>query len=131
MEWNVLLTEKCSILFEKLIYLVLFRFSRPSCLKRIMEGIFEIFCPSMPSGINCMIHVMHLVGVQYLDHPEIFHSRMPYFAEKFCNKHVLVETTWVQLIELCARHAIQATFKSLCLVDIKSAMESNSSPLLP
>ena len=37
---------------------------------------------------------MHALGVQYIDNPVSFHSRMPYYTEKVYQKCGLVETVW-------------------------------------
>ena len=37
---------------------------------------------------------MHALGVLYLDNPEIFHWRMPYYAERVHNKCGLTESVW-------------------------------------
>ena len=41
-----------------------------------------------------MIHAMHALGVLYLDNPEIFRWRMPYYAERVHNKCGLTESVW-------------------------------------
>jgi nuclease HARBI1 len=59
-----------------------------------MEGFFGMHKSKISTGIACMIHAMHALGVQYLDNPVIFHSRMPYYAERVYQKCGLVETVW-------------------------------------
>ena len=39
-------------------------------------------------------HAMHVLAVQYLDNPVIFHNRMPYYAERVYQKCGLVENVW-------------------------------------
>jgi hypothetical protein len=57
-----------------------------------MEGFFGICKSKMSTGIACMIHAMHALGVQYLDNPVISHNRMPYYTERVYQKCGLVET---------------------------------------
>ena len=58
------------------------------------EIFFGTHIARMSSSINFMIHVMHALGVLYLDNPEIFYWRMPYYAERVHNKCGLTETVW-------------------------------------
>ena len=83
-----------SLPYETLLLLVLFRLSRPRRIRKEMEGFFGMHKSKISTGITCMIHAMHTLGVQYLDNPVIFHNRMPYYAERVYQKCGLVETVW-------------------------------------
>ena len=83
---------KYTLPYETLLLLVLCRFSRPSCLQEDMESFFGICRARMSSSINFVIHTMHALGVLYLDSPEIFHCRMPYYAERVHDKCGLTES---------------------------------------
>ena len=80
--------------YETLLLLVLYRFSRPKCFWKDMESFFGIFIARMSSSTYFIIHAMHALGVLYLDNPEIFHWRMPYYAERVHNKCGLTESVW-------------------------------------
>ena len=80
-----------SLPYETLLLLVLYRLSRPRHIRKEMKGFFGIHKSKISTGIACMIHAMHALGVQYLDNPDIFHNRMPYFAERVYQKCGLVE----------------------------------------
>ena len=81
-----------SLPYETLLLLVLYRLSRPRRIRKEIEGFFGIHKSKISTGIACMIHAMHALGVQYLDNPVIFHNRMPYYAERVYQKCGLVET---------------------------------------
>jgi DDE superfamily endonuclease len=59
-----------------------------------MDLFFGICIARMSSSINFMIHGMHALGVLYLANPEIFHWRMPYYAERMHNICGLTESVW-------------------------------------
>ena len=48
----------------------------------------------MLSDTDCLIHIMHLLGVQFTDNEEKFHSRKPCSAEEIFNKCELVKSIW-------------------------------------
>ena len=83
---------KYSLPYETLLLLVLYRLSRPRRLQKDMESYFGIRIARMSSAINFMIHAMHALGVLYLDNSELFHQRMPYYAERVFSKCGLTET---------------------------------------
>ena len=76
-----------SLPYETLLLLVLYRLSRPRHIRNEMEGFFGIHKSKISTGILCMFHAMHALGVQYLDNPVIFHNRMPYYAERVYQKY--------------------------------------------
>ena len=43
--------------------LVLYRLSRPRRIRKEMEGFFRIQKSKISTGITCMIHAMHALGV--------------------------------------------------------------------
>ena len=61
-----------SLPYEALFLLVLYRLSRPRCIRKEMEGFFGMHKSKISTGIICMIHAVHTLGVQYLDNPVIF-----------------------------------------------------------
>ena len=85
---------KYTLPYEILLLLVLYRFSSPGCLRKDMESFFGICIARMSLSINFMIHAMRALGVLYLDNAEIFHRRMPYFAERVHNKCGLTKSVW-------------------------------------
>ena len=119
-----------SLSYETLLLLVLHRLSRPRHIRKEMEGFFGMHKSKISTGITCMIHAMHALGVQYLYSPVIFHSRMTYYTERVYQKCGLVETVWDTLMEHFAKHVIQACFKSSCIVVTNNAMESSFIQLL-
>jgi hypothetical protein len=66
-----------SLPYETILLLVLYRLSRSRHITKEMEGFFGIHMSKISSGITCIIHAMHALGVQYLDNSVIFHNRMP------------------------------------------------------
>ena len=52
-----------SLPYEILLLLVLYRLSRPRCIRKEMEGFFRIQKSKISTGITCMIHAMHALGV--------------------------------------------------------------------
>ena len=83
---------KYTLPYEHLLLLVLYRFSRPRCLQKDMESFFGIHIARMSSSIDFVIYAMHAFGVHYLDSPEIFHCRMPYYAERVYDECGLTES---------------------------------------
>ena len=83
-----------SLTYETIFLLVLHRLSRPRCIRKEMEDLLGIHKSRISTGITCMTHAMHALGVQYLDNSVIFHKMMPYYAEKVYQKCGLVETVW-------------------------------------
>ena len=65
-----------SLPYKTLLLLVLYRLSRPRHTRKDMEGFFGMHKSKISTGITCMIHTMHELGVQYLDNPVIFHNRI-------------------------------------------------------
>ena len=53
-------------LLKAFFLLVLYKFSRPRCIRNEMESFFGIHKMKIWTGITCM---MHALGVQYLDNP--------------------------------------------------------------
>ena len=80
-----------SLPYKTLFLLVIFSLSRPRRMRKEMEGFFGIYESKISTGITCMSHAMHALGVQYLDNPVIFHNRKPYYAERVNQKCGLVE----------------------------------------
>ncbi len=74
--------------------MVLFRFARPRCIRKEMEGFFGIRRSKISSGIKAMVDAMHSLALLYLDNPQIFHCKMPYYANLIFNKCGLVQTVW-------------------------------------
>jgi hypothetical protein len=83
-----------SLPYETCLLLELYRLSMPRCIRKEMEGFFGMHKSKISTGITCMTHAMHALGVQYLDNPVIFHNMKPYYAERVYQKCGLVETVW-------------------------------------
>ena len=51
--------------------------------------------------MTCMIHAMHVLGVQCLDNPVIFHGMIPYYVERVYQYYGLLESVWECINETC------------------------------
>ena len=119
-----------SLPYETLLLLVLYKLSMPRRIRKEMEGFFGIHKSKISTGILCMFHAMHALGVQYLDNPVIFHNRMPYYAERVYQNVDWLKQFGDSLMEHFAKHVVHACFKSSCIVVTNGAMESSFSQLL-
>ena len=119
-----------SLPYETLLLLVLYRLSGPRHTRKEMEGFFGIHKSKISTGITCMIHAMHELGVQYLDNHVIFHNRMPYYAERVYQKCGLVETVWRFIDGVLCKTCHPSLFQKLMYSGHNSAMELSFSQLL-
>ena len=78
----------------RLFFSCFFRFSRPRCIRKDMEGFFGIRQFKISSNTKAMVDAMHSLALLYLDNPRIFHHKMPYYANQIFNKCGLAATVW-------------------------------------
>ena len=110
---------------------MLFRFSTLHCLKKEIEGCFEIYCSkclleSIVWFVLCIYQEYDIWTVQ-----RISSGACPIMLRKYSTKVGWLKLLRVLLMELYTRATVKANLKSLCIVETNCAMESNYSALFP